>query len=69
MKLHKWILLTGGLAMGSVLGYGYWYYIGCLSGTCPITASPVNSTLYGAVLGILIANLFLPTSHDPAKGK
>lgn len=69
MKINKWIILGGGLVTGAVFGYGYWYYVGCMSGSCPITSSPVNSTAYGAVLGVLTVNLFLPSKHDPAKGK
>ncbi len=29
--------------------------IGCSTGTCPITANPVISTLYGMVMGALLA--------------
>jgi hypothetical protein len=54
----KYILMLGGLALGAVAGFSYWYYIGCNSGTCVITSSPVNSSIYGAVLGVMIANLF-----------
>lgn len=50
--------MLGGLALGAVAGFSYWYYIGCNSGTCVITSSPVNSSIYGAVLGVMIANLF-----------
>ena len=38
-----------GLVIGAVGGFLYWKYVGCTSGTCPITSSPVNSTLWGAV--------------------
>lgn len=43
-----------GLAIGGVGGYMYYYYIGCNSGSCAITSSPVNSTLYGVLLGGLL---------------
>ena len=36
-----------GLVIGAVGGFLYWKYVGCTSGTCPITSSPVNSTLWG----------------------
>lgn len=55
MKAVFWIT---GIALGAVAGYTYWYYIGCMSGSCAITASPVNSTIYGAFMGGLIVNLF-----------
>lgn len=38
---------------GAVLGYLYHRVVGCRSGTCPITASAITSTLYGATMGLL----------------
>jgi hypothetical protein len=46
-----------GIAIGSALGYLYYHFIGCSSGTCPITSNPVSSALYGAVMGGLILSL------------
>lgn len=40
---------------GAVLGYAYYYFIGCNSGGCPITSSPYISTIYGAVAGLVFA--------------
>lgn len=54
---REWLILAGG-AVGALGGYLYWYYIGCNSGTCAITSNPMNSTLYGIVLGALIFSLF-----------
>ncbi len=55
-------LLTGGwligILLGSVAGYLYWYFIGCNSGSCAIASSPVNSTLYGALMGFLLVGSF-----------
>lgn len=42
-----------GIILGGAVGFAYYYFIGCKSGTCAITSSPVNSTLYGVVLGVL----------------
>lgn len=42
-----------GLLVGAALGYGYWALIGCNTGTCPITSSPVTATVYGAVVGLV----------------
>jgi hypothetical protein len=36
----------------------YWNYIGCASGTCMITSKPINSTLYGALMGFLLFGIF-----------
>ena len=40
---------------GALLGYLYYYYIGCNSGHCPISSDPLISTLYGGAVGFLIA--------------
>ncbi len=47
-----------GLLAGAIAGYAYYYFVGCSSGTCPITSKPVNSSLYGAMLGGLFFSLF-----------
>ncbi|CAH0994333.1 hypothetical protein EMA8858_00442 [Emticicia aquatica] len=47
-----------GVVIGAIGGYLYYYYVGCASGTCPITSKPLNSTLYGAVMGSLFINIF-----------
>lgn len=56
----KALLLTGfGIAIGALAGYAYYFYVGCASGTCAITSKPLNSTLYGALMGGLIFNMFV----------
>jgi F0F1-type ATP synthase assembly protein I len=47
-----------GITLGAVAGFLYWKFIGCSSGTCMITSKPINSTLYGAVMGYLVAGIF-----------
>jgi len=46
-------VLTG-MVLGAAAGYFYWKYIGCSSGTCAITSKPLNSSIYGAILGGLL---------------
>jgi hypothetical protein len=62
--MKKWLLnnkLTViGAILGAIGGFLYYYFVGCASGTCGITSSPVNSTLYFAVLGGLVMNLIKP---------
>jgi len=56
----KAIIITGiGIATGAIAGYAYYHYIGCASGTCTITSKPLNSTLYGSVMGGLVFNMFI----------
>ncbi len=38
---------------GAVAGFAYYYFIGCASGSCPITSNPYISTAYGALVGIV----------------
>ncbi|MDD3226928.1 MAG: DUF6132 family protein [Tissierellia bacterium] len=46
--------ILAGIVVGGLLGFLYYKFIGCSSGTCSITSNPINSTLYGAVMGLLI---------------
>ncbi|MCX3295909.1 DUF6132 family protein [Planobacterium sp. JC490] len=41
------------MVSGALLGYGYYYFIGCASGTCAISSSPVNASLFGMAIGYL----------------
>lgn len=54
---QNWITLVGVFA-GGLIGYVYWQQIGCLSGSCAITSKPINSTLYGSLLGYLMVGVF-----------
>ena len=47
-----------GICLGGIVGFMYWKFIGCASGTCMITSKPLNSSLYGALMGYLIAGIF-----------
>jgi hypothetical protein len=53
-----------GILMGSIAGYLYYYFVGCASGSCAITSSPLNSTLYGGVMGGLLFNLFISNKKE-----
>lgn len=55
--IKKWGLTFLGMILGAVAGYFYWREIGCASGTCMITSKPLNSSIYGAVMGGLLSNI------------
>jgi hypothetical protein len=52
-KIPRWARIAIGIVAGALLGYGYYYFIGCNGGTCPITSNPWNSTITGMVLGAI----------------
>jgi hypothetical protein len=47
-----------GVVVGGGLGFAYYKFVGCSSGACPLTSNPIISTLYGSVVGALIAGSF-----------
>jgi hypothetical protein len=47
-----------GIIIGAIAGFLYWKFVGCSSGTCMITSKPINSSLYGALMGFLVAGIF-----------
>jgi 4-hydroxybenzoate polyprenyltransferase len=53
--MNKRVLYIIGISIGSILGFLYWYYIGCTNGTCPLTAKWYTSSIFGAIFGYLIA--------------
>lgn len=53
MRMTLKIIL--GVVLGGGLGFAYYWFIGCATGTCPLTSNPYISTISGAVIGVLIA--------------
>ncbi len=54
----KYRLTIIGVILGAISGYLYYHFVGCNSETCAITSKPLNSTLYGALIGGLLLNIF-----------
>ncbi|MFN3315432.1 MAG: DUF6132 family protein [Raineya sp.] len=54
----KYKIYLIGAILGALAGYLYWQYVGCESGTCAITSKPLNSTLYGSLMGTLFLGMF-----------
>jgi hypothetical protein len=61
------------VVLGALGGFLYYQFIGC-NGSCAITGSPVNSTLYGSLMGLILTDwkqiklLFNnPPRHDRAE--
>jgi len=64
LRNYKWIVV--GAVLGALLGYAYYMFIGCRSGTCMITSKPLNSTIYGLILGGMIG-FEIQTKRKPKK--
>jgi len=60
---HKLTII--GITIGAIGGYMYYCFVGCTTGSCPITSKPLNSTLYGALLGGLFLNIFKKKKTQP----
>ena len=54
IQKHKWALVI--LGVGAIAGYVYWFYIGCNTGTCPLTSYWHSNTLLGAFIGYLVGD-------------
>ena len=61
--LKKYRLVIIGILIGGIGGWCYHHFVGCATGTCPITSSAAISTLYGALMGGLLFNLFVIESN------
>lgn len=59
---HKITLL--GIGIGAIAGFAYYNYIGCVSGNCRITSKPLNSSLYGSLMGGLLFSSFKNKKQD-----
>jgi Family of unknown function (DUF6132) len=58
IAMRNRLILAVGILLGAGAGYAYYHFVGCGSGTCPITSKPLNSSLYGALMGGLLAASF-----------
>ena len=65
----KYKLTLLGILLGAAGGFAYYYYVGCASGTCANTSRPLNSMLYGAMLGGLLLNIFQKDKKDTSTPK
>ena len=66
-RMKKWLrpalfTLGGGLA-----GLGYYYLVGCSTGSCIITSSPFTSMVYMGLIGALLSGALGPCCGGSCK--
>lgn len=59
MRMPGWKRLAW-IAVGGIAGFAWYYFVGCATGTCPISSNPYISTGYGALIGGLVSNSSTP---------
>lgn len=52
---NKKIKLSVFAIVGAIIGFSYYYFIGCYNGHCLISSNPFISTSYGMVFGLILA--------------
>ena len=53
MDFIPWKVILG-IMIGGTAGFFWYRFVGCSTGSCPITSNPYSSIIYGAVIGALI---------------
>ena len=43
--------LSIGVVLGAIGGFAYYYFIGCSTGSCPLTSNPYLMTVWGIFFG------------------
>ncbi len=59
-KVRHWyknnlVRVATGVALGLVAGWLYYTFVGCSSGTCPLTSSATSTMLFMGAMGGLMA--------------
>jgi len=56
-RIKNNVFTLTGLLLGMIAGFLYWKYIGCSTGTCPLTSSWKIMLVYGGLVGGLLGNM------------
>jgi len=52
---HRFFRLGAGIIVGALAGLLYWKFVGCQSGTCPLTSNPYKTVILFSFMGGLFA--------------
>ena len=52
---NKWFRRAAFVLAGALVGFAYYYFIGCASGRCPLTSNPYISIGYGSLFGLVLS--------------
>ena len=56
-RMKKWMRPALFILGGALVGLGYYYLVGCSSGSCAITSNPINSMVYMGLMGWLLSGM------------
>lgn len=61
---NKWFHRVSFVMAGALVGFLYYYFIGCATKTCPITANPYISIGYGSLMGLVLSGSSYKTREN-----
>ncbi|MDP4187175.1 MAG: hypothetical protein Q8907_12910 [Bacteroidota bacterium] len=45
-----------GIVIGGIAGYLYYRFVGCSTGSCIVTGSPLGSIIFGSLFGLFLVS-------------
>ncbi|MFA5405089.1 MAG: hypothetical protein WC358_09160 [Ignavibacteria bacterium] len=57
MIINKKIVILIGSLIGGLGGFLYWKFVGCATGTCPLTSNWMIMTGYGILIGYFLSDI------------
>ena len=56
--LEPWLRPTRFTLGGALIGLGYYHFVGCAAGSCPVAANPIRSMICVGFAGWLVSVIF-----------
>ena len=64
IPLRKWLRPILFTISGVIAGLAYYYFVGCESGSCPLTSNPWITMGYMGLIGWLLSGVFAKGGRD-----